>query len=160
LRTWFGLASLSSPLPSTAGAAEDVLLAAVRPWQRVNERIKIESGPDYLIGHGILIRDGQAVPTDVPAATAYVRDGWKRIERHVDEIFYDQVEAIADVLRVSAVPAGSHPYQISRETFAEVERPVLVRDGVVEDDDQLYRLLRTIAETNGGQDGPPAHRAH
>ena len=146
LRAYFGLANLTDPLPDAPAGAADVFRAAVLAWKRVNERIGVGSSRDYLIGQGVLIREGQAVPADTSAATAYVREGWRRIERHIDEVFYDQVEAIGDVLRVTAVPAGSHPYRLDRETFADVERPILVRDGVVEDDAALYKLLKTIAE--------------
>jgi len=146
LRAHFGLPNLSDPLPDSPSGPDDVFRAAVLAWKRINERIAIGSSGDYLIGHGVLIRDGQALPTDAPAATAYVREGWRRIERHVEEVFYDQVEAVADVLRITAVPTGSHPYRLERRTFADIERPLLVRDGVVDDDAALYRLLKTIAE--------------
>lgn len=145
LQDHFGLGD-PEPLPDTPVGAEDVLRAAVGAWWRVNERIRVGSGADQMIGHGVLIAAGEEAPTDAASALAYVRRAWVRIEAHVDEVFYDQTEAVADVLRVAATPGQQHPYRIDRALFADVERPVLVRDGVVADDERLYALLKTIAE--------------
>ena len=79
----------------------------------------------------------------VQEALALVRRGWRKVETHVEEIFYDEVDAISDVLRVTS--AKGHPYEVKRETFADVERPLLERGAGIADDQVLYKLLRAIA---------------
>jgi 5-methylcytosine-specific restriction enzyme B len=140
----FDVENLDSPLPDSPEGADDVLRATVLAWKKVNERIRVGAGPDYQIGHGVLIRAEEPIPDSVAGALAYVRRAWERVEGHVDEVFFDQIEAIADVLRVSSV--ADHPYKIERVLFADVERPVLVRSDVVQDDEGLYKLLKTVAE--------------
>lgn len=141
----FGISDATASLPDSAEGPLDVYRAGILAWEKVNERILVGAGPDYQIGHGVLIRAGESIPDSVPGALAYIRRGWERVEGHIHEVFFDQIEAIADVLRISS-SATNHPFEIERALFADVERPVLVRGEVIENDASLYALLKTIAE--------------
>jgi 5-methylcytosine-specific restriction protein B len=140
----FDLTDLTADLPQGPDDAKAVYAAATRAWNSVNERIIVGRSADFQIGHGVFFRYNEQPPTTPKEALDYVRRGWSRIERHIDEVFYGEIEAMADALRVTAT--SKHPYKIERELFAEVERPVLVRGSIVADDDSFYELLKTIAE--------------
>jgi 5-methylcytosine-specific restriction enzyme B len=140
LQDHLGVKDLTAELPAGPDNRDAIYAAAIRAWSRVNARIRVGRNRDFEIGHGIFLHGDP--PATAAEALAYVRRGWKKVETHVDEIFYDEVDAIADVLRVSA---PGHPYKILRETFADIERPVLERGSGIASDETLYKLLRAIA---------------
>jgi len=100
--------------PDTPTDPSDVFLVAVRAWAAVNDRIKLGRGPEYQLGHGVLM---EARPTAATVAEAIeqVRNPWNRIRAHVDEVFFGHVRGIAAVLNVDA---DGHPFKIEDSFFA------------------------------------------
>src|SRR5690606_24511590 len=76
LRKHYGLATLDTPpLPDVAAEASDLLRAAVLAWQGVNARIARGRGPEFQIGHGVMMADA-ALPTTVDATAAFLQERW------------------------------------------------------------------------------------
>lgn len=97
--------------PQTGEQVYALLLAA---WQRVNAKIALARGPEYQLGHGALMLE-DTPPQDLPEARQHAARIWGLIRQHLDEVFFGDVRAVADVL--AADKAGS-PYQLTDTTFA------------------------------------------
>ena len=141
LRRHFGLPPQSSEdLEPVPGSASDWYEALVRAFQRTNERILLGRGGAYQLGHGALMH--APAPLDgLAAAQLYVAEAWSTIRAHVDEVFFGDTRAIAEVLLAGH---GSSPYTLMEATFAEQ----LVRRIVGPErpsPQELYQLLKIIA---------------
>jgi 5-methylcytosine-specific restriction protein B len=133
------------PLPVEAATAADVLAAAFRAWTTVNERISLGRGKEFCLGHGVLLQgpgDPRAIET-VPQALRYIREGFSVIRAHVEEVFFGDLRAIAEVWNIGAHNAG-HPWKLLERSFAGEPRMELVDPDQVGDSAE-YALLRAIA---------------
>jgi 5-methylcytosine-specific restriction enzyme B len=145
----FNLTSYGAqPLPPVAGSPADVFAAAFRAWQAVNERIALGRGREFCLGHGVLLQ-GPGEPGDaktVPAALAYASEGLNVIRAHVEEVFFGDLRAIAEVWSIGA-HNPAHPWRVRDRIFAGEPRVELI-DPPPADAAELYALLRAIAEPN------------
>ncbi len=144
LRNHFSLPVNPGSLPDTPATAADVYEALVQAWEKVNRHIGFGRGLDYRIGHGVLI-DPKYPPPDTSHVEAldHIARGWQQVRAHVDEVFFNDTLALAEVL--AADTTGS-PYQLRRRTFAAA--PVVSLDGPeAPRRDELWRLLRSVAVT-------------
>jgi 5-methylcytosine-specific restriction enzyme B len=119
-----------------------VYAAAVLALRAVNRRIVVGRGPDFQLGHGVLIREGVALPpagASPTAAVDYLRDRWVRIEGHVDEVFHGRPEQLAAAYGVTK----GHPYQLVEEDFGGSPVARLDRSfGLA--GERLYSVLRAV----------------
>lgn len=142
LRSYFGLEPVGpAVLPEAAGSPGDVYEGAVRAWIGVNARIRLGRGPEFQIGHGVLMARGSAA-TSIEDALRDVAESWRIIRAHVDEVFFGDVRGIAAVLNVGGVE--SHPYRLEDSTFADEPRLELVGPEVVSAR-IVFSLLRAVA---------------
>lgn len=142
LQKHFGVADLSfAALPEIATTAGHVYLAAIGAWQAVNERICIGRGPEFQIGHGVLMGT-EPVPTATEDAARFLYERWIFVNAHIGEVFFGDVRAIAEVLGAGD-SAGNHPYKLVEHLFAdevryELQGPSNLAPG------NLYALFRAI----------------
>lgn len=139
LREHFGLQNTDVPTAAPASAAEvyGLLLAA---WRRVNEKISMGRGPEYQLGHGVLMLG--TPPQPLPEAVMYAARAWRLVRQHVDEVFFGDTRGVADVF--AAGRAGS-PYQLDETTFAG--QPVVhLRGPEYLAGEALVAALRAIAQ--------------
>lgn len=133
-------------LPEEPANPLDVLAAAFRAWKSVNERVALGRGREFCLGHGILLQG----PTDpknlksIPETIAYVREGFSTIQAHVEEVFFGDLRAIAEVWNIGA-HNQSHPWKLREKMFAGEPR-VELDDPVPSNDSEMYKLLRAIAQ--------------
>jgi 5-methylcytosine-specific restriction enzyme B len=140
LAAHLGVRSTNGDLPETPATVEEVYRAAVRAWVAVNRRIRLGRGPEFEIGHGVLMR-GEP-PQTTAEALAYVRVGWRRIRQHLDEVFFGSVDGLAAALNVDGT--AGHPIRRETEMFANDSVSFLEEPDPL-DDDTLYRILRAVA---------------
>ncbi|TKJ24330.1 AAA family ATPase [Blastococcus sp. CCUG 61487] len=139
LHRHFGVHAADVPAgtPSSAAEVYSLLIAA---WRRVNEKISLGRGPEYQLGHGVLILD--APPQPLPEAVMYAARVWRLVRQHVDEVFFGDTRGVADVL---AADRGASPYQLDETTFAG--QPVVhLRGPEYLAGDPLLAALRAIAQ--------------
>lgn len=145
LRDHFGLLTAAAPpttLPEAPAGPDDIYEALVQAWEKVNAHISFARGADYRIGHGVLM-DPKYVPpkTSIVDAFDHAARGWRQVRAHVDEVFFNDTLALAELL---AADKPGNPYTIARKTFAAA--PVVSLVGPEEPaGGQLWQLLRSIA---------------
>lgn len=148
LMKYFGLTTFPTPLPDEPKTSSDVYAAAISAWAAVNDRIALGRGPEFRIGHGVLMSSG-ASSTDLAGALRRMSEAWRVIRAHVDEVFFGDVRGVATVLGVGlankkSVGEPKHPYSLEDRSFADEPRVALVGPDPITDD-QLYSLLRAVA---------------
>lgn len=107
---------LNLPIDPSAPLGNDTALlyeSLVSAWNSVNKRISLGRSPAFQIGHGILMRSPP--PSDLPNAQLYAAECWRRIEAHVQEVFFANDTAQASVFNAKQ---GSH-YELVEGTFDE-----------------------------------------
>ncbi|MFD3443114.1 AAA family ATPase [Microbacteriaceae bacterium 4G12] len=137
----FGLATATLPAGSPANAG-DVYSLLILAWRRVNERLSLGRGPEYQIGHGVLMVEA-APPSNLPEALEYAARGWQKVRQHLDEVFFGDTRGVGEVL--AAGRSGS-PYKVVDLTFAS--QPVVQLKGPVRPvGSDLTALMRAVAES-------------
>ncbi|MCR6688905.1 AAA family ATPase [Cellulomonas sp.] len=114
LREHFGLVpglESATGAPTTGTEVYALLLAA---WEQVNAKITLGRGPEYQLGHGALMLV-DVPPTDLVEARHHAARAWRLIRQHVDEVFFGDTRAVADVL---AADRPGSPYTLLETTFA------------------------------------------
>lgn len=116
--------------------------ALARAFEAINHQVLLGRGQAYQLGHGALMHKAAPAPTaPLPAVEEYVTAAWATVRAHIDEVFYGNTRALADVLRAEA---SSSPYTLEESTFAgQNVRRVLGPTRPAPPD--LYRLLALIA---------------
>ena len=120
LEAYFGLDASSS---TVAGPAKQLYRLFVDAWSEVNARLRRGRGPEYMLGHGIVMAP-QAAPTAADEASEFVAAAWARVFAHVDEVFFGDVRGAAVTLNIGA---GSHPLSLTEHYFGDT--PVLELNG-------------------------------
>lgn len=144
LRAHFTLGvTAEGALPPQPGSAADIYEAAVRAWEKVNERIELGRGTEFQIGHGVMMVPSGKAPQEVADALVHVASAWKTVRAHVDEVFFGDVRGVAAVINALDGPA-SHPYQLVETVFAGEPRQRLKGPAVV-GSDGIYQLLLAVA---------------
>jgi 5-methylcytosine-specific restriction protein B len=145
-RKHYGLPDLNSePLPSSPASAQDVHEASVRAWGAINRRIAIGRGPEFRIGHGVLMFDPQGVES-VDEALKLTARGWVRVLAHVEEVFFGDLRGVAETLNALDPPSG-HPYELREETFADDLRFELRGPSKLDEKNVFALLLGVIGQS-------------
>lgn len=119
LRHFYGLgANEGKALPATPGSAEDAVEASVRAWAAVNEQIALGRGPEFQIGHGVLMSDIKPQTLPLQEALGVLCVGWAKMRAHVEEVFFGDTRGIAAVLNALDGPTFN-PFKLTETTFAD-----------------------------------------
>jgi 5-methylcytosine-specific restriction protein B len=129
-------------ISSIPALAEDVIHAAICAWSDVNTRIALGRGPEFQIGHGILMSNRLVSASSAIEASALVVPMWERIRTHVEEVFFGDVSAVAEVLNVGS-HNPKHPYQVIENEFAGGSRMRLVLQKTTASN--LFQILRAVS---------------
>ena len=143
LRNYFGLpVSAVGSVPPIPSTAEDVFEAAVRAFDSINRRVALGRGPEFRIGHGVLIPfDGK--PASVDEALEHFSICWRQIKNHVDEAFFGDVRGTAIVLNADRGLAGN-PYSLEETYFGETPR-AQITGPIVVGKSEIHNLLVALA---------------
>lgn len=143
LRQHFGLPAVKGLLPPEPGDAGNVYEAAVQAFEAVNGRIALGRGPEFRIGHGVLMVPSGDVPGTEEGALTHVATAWTLVRNHVEEAFFGDVRGTAIVLNAGRGVTG-HPLDLKEETFGDAPRAVLTGP-VTTGPDGIYALLKAVA---------------
>lgn len=144
LRAFYGLgAKGANTLPDAAASTADALEASVRAWIEVNEKIALGRGPEFQIGHGVLMSDVKPNSLPLIDALGTLCVGWAKVRAHVEEVFFGDTRGIAAVLNALDGPAFN-PFKLKETTFADdlrfrLEGPTNFTEG------NIYDALRAFA---------------
>lgn len=144
LRTFYGLGAKGAyALPEAPANVNDALEASVRAWVTVNEQIALGRGPEFQIGHGVLMSDVKPQTLALPEALGTLCVGWAKIRTHVEEVFFGDLRGIAAAINALDGPAFN-PFKLTETTFADDLRFRL--EGPTNfDEDNIYGVLRAFA---------------
>lgn len=129
---FFGIEKCRTEHPDEPMTAKDVYAAAVDALTSINCKIGLGRGDDYKIGQGVFMKcSKEELPQDVPGALRYIADCWPVVAAHIEEVFFNDKEAIAFVLNADE---GSF-FKVSDFTFAgrqviAVEQPCVTAQNV------------------------------
>jgi 5-methylcytosine-specific restriction protein B len=144
LRNFYGLgAKGASDLPDAPASTADALEASVRAWVAVNEQVALGRGPEFQIGHGVLMSDLKPLTLPLEEALGVLCVGWARVRAHVEEVFFGDTRGIAAALNALDGPAFN-PFKLTETTFADdlrfrLEGPTNFNEG------NIYPALRAFA---------------
>lgn len=112
---YFGIDGCDGNYPDTPTEAKDVYGLAAAALASINHEIGIGRGEEYQIGQGVFMRCPQnELPVDVDGALHYIADCWPVVDAHIDEVFFGDKEAIAEILNAD----DGCFYQIKTSLFA------------------------------------------
>lgn len=123
---------------SSTSDTSDVYRAAIKALRRVNELITIGKGPEFQIGHGILLPPPQDL-SDVNTAKEYMTDRWRQIIFHIQEVFFGDPEALAVVL---AANSDDSPFTLEDVTFGSSIQQVLRQEPITPQN--IYSFLMAL----------------
>lgn len=132
----------SGDLPSTPEKPSDYYLALVLAWVRLNQRISLSRGAGYQLGHGALMRS-LAQTDSLESAYLYVSQAWSTLKAHLDEVFFGDTRAIADLI---ATGAHGNPYIVEEgilagQNVSRVVGPTMLNPA------ELYGVLKAISSS-------------
>lgn len=118
LRDFYGLtAKGTNALADAPANVADAVEASVRAWGIVNEQIALGRGPEFQIGHGVLMSDVKLQTLDLQDALGTLCVGWAKVRAHVEEVFFGDTRGIAAALNALDGP-GYNPFKLTETTFA------------------------------------------
>lgn len=119
LRTWYGLPAVSdgAALPASPATAADCFEVAARAWAAVNDQISVGRGPEFQIGHGVLMGGVSPGTLSMDEALAFLCVGWAKICSHVEEVFFGDIRGVATALNALDGPKYN-PFKLTETTFA------------------------------------------
>lgn len=145
LRGHFGLPTdPGTELPETPSSKDDALEAAVRAFVAVNQRIALGRGPEFRIGHGVLMAL-EGLPSDTDGVLEHVATSWRFMKNHIDEAFFGDVRGTAIVLNADRGIA-ENPYSLKETSFGDAPRAQINGPQKITRD-QIYSLLLALAQT-------------
>lgn len=145
LRDYYGLGPMSAnALPNTPTYVSDALEASVRAWVAVNQQIALGRGPEFQIGHGVLMSDVGPHILALPEALEALCVGWSKVRAHVEEVFFGDTRGIAATLNALDGPAFN-PFKLTETTFADDLRFRLEGPNNF-NEDNIYAALRAFAK--------------
>lgn len=144
LRNFYGLELNSrSNLPDFPATIKDALEASVRAWIAINEQISFGRGPDYQIGHGVLMTSEMHSELSLQDVLAILCVGWSKVRAHVEEVFFGDIRGISATLNALDGPAYN-PFSLTEMYFADDLRFRL--DGPTNfSEDDIYPALKAFA---------------
>ena len=102
LTRYFGLDEISEKHPEEPTCSADVYGLTVDALTCINNKIKLGRGEDYQIGEGVFMKRSKSdLPADKDGALHYIADCWQIVDAHIEEIFFNDTDAIAEVLNAS-----------------------------------------------------------
>ena len=136
-------------LPDSSPSKKDVLEATVRAFEAVNRRIALGRGPEFRIGHGMLMVPS-VMPPDLDGVLRKVASAWGLLKNHIDEVFFGDVRGAAVVLN-AGLGIESNPYLLVETSFgdapkAEIEGPITIGSG------EIYGLMKALARSEQKED--------
>lgn len=144
LRSFYGLATKGADaLPNAPANVGEALEASVRAWVAVNAQIALGRGPEFQIGHGVLMSHVKPQTLALPEALGTLCVGWAKVRAHVEEVFFGDTRGIAAALNALDGP-GFNPFKLTETTFADdlrfrLEGPTNFAE------DNIYAALRAFA---------------
>lgn len=148
LRTFYGLGARgANALPDAPANVSDALEASARAWVAVNAQIALGRGPEFQIGHGVLMSDVKPQTLALPETLDTLCVGWAKVRAHVEEVFFGDTRGIAAALNALDGPAFN-PFKLTETTFADdlrfrLEGPTNLGE------DNIYAALRAFAHSRG-----------
>lgn len=144
LRAYYGLGAKGAhALPEEPVNSADALEASVRSWVAVNEQIALGRGPEFQIGHGVLMSDVKPQALSLNEALGMLCVGWAKVRAHIEEVFFGDTRGIAATLNALDGPLFN-PFKFSETTFADDLRFRL--EGPTNFNEQnIYAALRAFA---------------
>jgi 5-methylcytosine-specific restriction protein B len=119
LRTFYGIgAKGANLLPDAPANVGDTFEASVRAWVVVNEQIALGRGPEFQIGHGVLMSDVKPNSLPLIDALGTLCVGWAKVRAHVEEVFFGDTRGIAAAMNALDGPAFN-PFKLTETTFAD-----------------------------------------
>lgn len=96
---YFGIEDCEVDHPKEPQTALDVYALATAALTNINYKIGLGRGDDYKIGQGVFMKcPKDELPGNVPTALSYIADCWPIVDAHIEEVFFNDKEAIAFVL--------------------------------------------------------------
>lgn len=144
LRTFYGLGEEGADaLPDAPTNVSVALEGSVRAWVSVNAQITLGRGPEFQIGHGVLMSDVSPQTLSLSETLSTLCIGWAKVRAHVEEVFFGDNRGIAAVLNALDGPAYN-PFKLIETTFADdlrfrLEGPTNFAE------DNIYATLRAFA---------------
>lgn len=136
-RLHFGLPSPTEP-PATPTDPKHVYAALLAAWEAVNAKIILGRSRAFRIGHGVLMLS--TPPNDIDLAIGYALEAWRRIEAHIDELFFGNDAAKAVVFNAG----HGKGYTLEEAYFGEQPVSRLVRTALAAPL-EVYAMLRSVA---------------
>lgn len=119
LRDFYGLGQKEvNNLPDAPAVVTDALEASVRAWVAINEQIALGRGPEFQIGHGVIMSDVKPQTLGLQEALGALCVGWAKVRAHVEEVFFGDTRGIAAALNALDGP-GYNPFKLTETTFAD-----------------------------------------
>lgn len=144
LRQYFGLGSASdAATPTVPTTKEDVFEVAVQAFEAINRRIALGRGPEFRIGHGVLMRVGEK-PATLEEALDHLAICWRLIKNHIDETFFGDIRGTAIVLNADSGLADN-PYTLEETSFGDAPR-AQINGPVTIEPAEIYGLLRALSQ--------------
>lgn len=144
LRAHFGAASSPvSTLPPTPGSAGDVIEAAIQAFDAVNIRIALGRGPEFRIGHGVLMGNSAKL-SSVSEALQHFQAAWGTIKNHIDEAFFGDVRGTAIILNADRGISGN-PYVLEETSFGDAPR-AMINGPLSVEASKLYDLFVSLSQ--------------
>jgi 5-methylcytosine-specific restriction protein B len=143
LRGHFGINDVMVDLPPHATEAKHMYEAAVRAIEAINDRITLGRGPEFRIGHGVLMHPSGTAPGELDRAKEHLATAWTLVRNHIEEAFFGDVRGTAIVLNVGQ-GAPAHPLDLKEASFGESPRLLLVGPRTT-GPDGIYSLLKAVA---------------
>ncbi|BAO63287.1 ATPase family protein [Pseudomonas protegens Cab57] len=148
LRTFYGLgAKGANPLPDVPASVSDVLEASVSAWVAVNAQIALGRGPEFQIGHGVLMSSVKPQTLALNEALGTLCVGWAKVLAHVEEVFFGDTRGIAAALNALDGPVFN-PFKLKETTFADDLR-FLLEGPKNFAENNIYEALRAFASPRG-----------
>lgn len=144
LRAYYGLGAKGAhALPQEPANSADALEASVRAWVAVNEQIALGRGPEFQIGHGVLMSDVNPQALSLNEVLGVLCVGWAKVRAHIEEVFFGDTRGIAATLNALDGPLFN-PFKFSETTFADDLRFRL--EGPTNfNEENIYAALRAFA---------------
>ena len=146
LKSYFGVGGVNpGQLPTTPSSHGDVYEACLLAFERLNERISLGRGPEFCIGHGLLMARATA-PQDLNGALDLVSDAWRLMKNHIDEAFFGDARGAAAALNADfGLP--QNPYGLEETSFAGVPKPHISGPKVI-DSARIYDLFLSLSQAH------------
>lgn len=119
LRGFYELGKNSlDPLPDHLVDVSTLLEASVRAWAAINEQIALGRGPEFRIGHGVLMSGAKPQTLSLSEVPGILCMGWSKVRAHVEEVFFGDSRAIAATFNALDGPIYN-PFKLEELTFAD-----------------------------------------